>query len=247
MSNLKDRLFQLRNEKGLTMDQMVKQLSTQFPDTKISKSMISRWESGSAKPNEKNQKALAQFFRVTVDYLLGASEYRSFAAEYDAKIGPEGLKKLVEQVKRLGEIEEFDKILNLKSPVPTSDLCKVFADSPINKELSFEEFEEMPIEWDHLGEYFCLMVDDETMEPTIRFNDILVIHQQPTVEDNEIAVALLNDKEGVLRRIKKVDSGITLLGDNVAICTPRFFSAEEIENHSVKIIGKVVELRRSMN
>ena len=83
------------------------------------------------------------------------------------------------------------------------------------------------------------------MEPTFTAGDIIVVKQQPDVESNEIAVVLVNGDEGTVKRIKKSDAGITLIGDNVSSFLPTFYSNEEIERLPVTIIGKVIELRRS--
>lgn len=75
--------------------------------------------------------------------------------------------------------------------------------------------------------------------------DIIVVRQQPDVETNEIAVVLVNGDEGTVKRIKKEYHGIFLIGDNAMAFSPKFYSNKEIRDLPVKIIGKVIELRRS--
>ena len=83
------------------------------------------------------------------------------------------------------------------------------------------------------------------MEPTFTEGDIIVVRQQPDVETNEIAVVLVNGDEGTVKRIKKEDHGIFLIGDNAMAFSPKFYSNKEIRDLPVKIIAKVIELRRS--
>lgn len=60
----KDRLKELRCEKGITQQQLGKILC-------ISKMAVSHWESGHSEPSICQLKVLADFFDVSVDYLIG--------------------------------------------------------------------------------------------------------------------------------------------------------------------------------
>ena len=44
---------------------------------------------------------------------------------------------------------------------------------------------------------------------------------------------------------KKDDHGIVLIGDNALAFSPKFYSNDEVASLPIKIVGKVVELRRS--
>ncbi|MBS7527853.1 helix-turn-helix transcriptional regulator [Fusibacter paucivorans] len=68
-------LRQLRKEKEITMDEMVIDLKRY--GVSPSKSMISRWESGKAEPSMEYARILAQYYGVSLDYLLGLSAERS--------------------------------------------------------------------------------------------------------------------------------------------------------------------------
>lgn len=67
-------LKNLRNEKGFTQDELAQKLS-------LAKSTISLYESGKREPDYKTIKAIAKFFNVTTDYLLGASEEKTGKAD----------------------------------------------------------------------------------------------------------------------------------------------------------------------
>ena len=64
---LKDRLKQLRMEKGKTQKEMAKELGT----TDVS---IGRYELGTREPKTDILNALADYFDVTTDYLLGRTD-----------------------------------------------------------------------------------------------------------------------------------------------------------------------------
>lgn len=63
-----ERLKNLRNEQGLTLLQLSKEIY-------VSTNTISRWEREERLPNIENIIALAKFFKVSADYLCGLVDY----------------------------------------------------------------------------------------------------------------------------------------------------------------------------
>ena len=63
----KQRLKELRTEKGVTQIQIAKIVN-------MSKMAISHWEKGNSEPSIEQLKILANYFEVTVDYLIGFTE-----------------------------------------------------------------------------------------------------------------------------------------------------------------------------
>lgn len=68
--NTGERLKELRTSKGFTMDKLAEELNNMY-DLKITKSMMSRWESGKAEPTNVFATAYAKYFNVKLDYILG--------------------------------------------------------------------------------------------------------------------------------------------------------------------------------
>lgn len=120
----------------------------------------------------------------------------------------------------------------------------VVAGVPISAIENILGYEEITPEMASTGDFFCLKVKGASMEPKLFEGDLLIIRQQTDVDSNEIAVVLVNGDEATVKQIKKATSGITLIGYNVAVYPPRFYSNQEIQDLPVTIIGKVVELRR---
>lgn len=121
----------------------------------------------------------------------------------------------------------------------------VVAGVPISAVQDILGYEEISKDLSLTGEFFALRIKGDSMEPTFTEGDIIIVRQQPDVESNEIAVILVNGDEGTVKRIKKDDHGIVLIGDNALAFSPKFYSNDEIASLPIKIIGKVVELRRS--
>jgi repressor LexA len=66
-----DRLFRLRKENNLTMEELANAIKNKYTDAKITKSIISRYENNIHKPsNFAIVEYIAEFFGVTTDYLM---------------------------------------------------------------------------------------------------------------------------------------------------------------------------------
>ena len=69
-----EKLQELRKSKGLTQEELAQQLY-------VSRTAISKWESGRGYPNIDSLKAIAKFFSVTIDELLSGDEVLTIAEE----------------------------------------------------------------------------------------------------------------------------------------------------------------------
>lgn len=90
-------------------------------------------------------------------------------------------------------------------------------------------------------EYFGLRIVGKSMEPTIMDGDIVIVRRQNYVENGEIAIVLIDGEEATAKEVKEGADGITLIGHNAAVYTPHFYSAQEVKNLPVQIIGRVVQ------
>ena len=69
-----EKLQELRRQKGLTQEELAQRLY-------VSRTAISKWESGRGYPSLESLKAIASFFSVTVDTLLSTNEVLTLAEE----------------------------------------------------------------------------------------------------------------------------------------------------------------------
>lgn len=69
-----EKLQELRKQKGLTQEELAASLY-------VSRTAISKWESGRGYPNIDSLKAIAKFYSVTIDDLLSGNELLTIAAE----------------------------------------------------------------------------------------------------------------------------------------------------------------------
>ena len=63
------------------------------------------------------------------------------------------------------------------------------------------------------------------------------------VDSGDIAVVLVNGNDATVKQISKSDAGLTLIGWNLSVYTPRTYNKKECKELPVSILGKVVEIR----
>lgn len=99
MGTLGTRLRALREEKNLTLEQVANRVGT----TKVS---IGRYEKDEREPKSEMLTLLADFFEVSVDYLLGRTSEAAPTREYNPKLTQKDKKDIA---KTLNEFKEGSK------------------------------------------------------------------------------------------------------------------------------------------
>lgn len=164
---------------------------------------------------------------------------------------PETIKKLSkalpcsyeELMEKAGYITKQEK----KQPVKIPVLGVIPAGIPINAVEDILDYEEISDDMAKRGEYFALKVKGDSMLPTIKNGDIVIIRQQDDAESGKICVVMINGNDATLKKIKKEANGIWILPENpYSDFKPTFFTNEEIINTPVRILGVAVEIRRSL-
>lgn len=123
-------------------------------------------------------------------------------------------------------------------------LGRVVAGIPIEAIEEILDYEEITPEMAATGDFFALQVRGDSMLPTLKDGDVVIVKKQPTVDSGDIAIVLVNGNDATVKEIKESPAGITLIGHNVAVYTPHFYSNADIKNLPVQVLGKVVEMRR---
>lgn len=124
-------------------------------------------------------------------------------------------------------------------------LGRVAAGIPIEAIEDVEDWEEIPESMAKNGEYFALRIKGESMSPKLQPGDVVIVKKQNDVDTGDTAIVLVNGNDATVKQIKKTETGIMLVGLNVEVYQPHFYSNKEIEELPVKIIGKVVESRHT--
>ena len=109
------------------------------------------------------------------------------------------------------------------------------------------DYEEISEDMATKGEYFALKVKGDSMIPTIKDGDIVIVKQQDDAESGKICVVMINGFDATLKEIKKDPMGLWVLPHNPSSeFKPTFFTNQEIVDTPVRIIGVAVEIRRSI-
>lgn len=187
------RLAELRQKQGLSQKSLASLIG-------YSQNMISQWENGTRDPNTKTLQELANFFNVSIDYLLGN--------DIDVT-------KLSNYVELLPE--------NKKIPIIGSVKC-----GPNG--LAFEYLEGyILVGENYTGDIIAFRCRGDSMKDMgIGDGDIAIVRKQEDVECGELAVVVINGDEGTLKRVRKFDSGIVLEAANPDY-PPRIFTGENLQ------------------
>lgn len=181
----------------------------------VAESTVSLYESNKRFPDADTLKKISALFEVSLDYLLGNEPAKAA------------------QPKTTGR--------GVRIPV----LGRVVAGIPIEAVEEILDYEEITPELAATGEFFALQVKGDSMLPKLEEGDVVIVKKQADVETGDIAIVLVNGDEATIKQVKKVNGGIMLYGFNPDVYEPHFYSNQQIEELPVRILGKVIESRRS--
>ena len=142
----------------------------------------------------------------------------------------------------LGRIRQTNTV-----PIPGDDsgsvsipvMGRIAAGTPISAIQSRSHTIGMPADMLGLGDHFALEVRGDSMiEAGILDQDVVIIRKQDTAETGDIVVALIDDEEATLKRLRKRGASIALEAANPAYET-RIFGPDRI-----RIQGRLVSLIR---
>lgn len=214
-----DILKKLRQERGLSQAALADAVG-------VSKSTIGMYEQGNRLPHKKETKdtlkQLADFFDVSVDFLLGYSLVQNVITTEDRQkygIRPVSTKKI---------------------PM----IGRVACGQPIMCEEDFETFAEASSD---IQADFCLTAQGDSMINARIFDgDIVFIREQESVDNGEIAAVIVNDDEITLKRFYYYpDRNQVILQPENPIYRPMVYNNEEL-NH-IRVLGKAVAFTSKLN
>lgn len=138
-------------------------------------------------------------------------------------------------------------ISSIKNPAKPNSiriavLGDVAAGIPIEAITDIVDYEEIDAALAKTGEFFGLRIKGASMEPRMREGDVVIVRKQDTADTGDTVVVLVNGDSATVKKIKFGPDGITLMPSNPSY-DPIFYSAAEVQQLPVRVIGRVVELR----
>ena len=114
-------------------------------------------------------------------------------------------------------------------------------------EKNIKGYIEIPSHLAKSGEFFAVMAKGNSMLPEIKHRDILIVRKQPTANDNDLVIVVINNDEAVCKKYKRTKNGIGLIPLNQSGEYPNlFFTPKEIDSLPIIILGIVIEIRRKL-
>lgn len=175
---------------------------------------IDDWKRGRSLPDENAISRIAEVLQTTPAYLMGETD--------DPSPLPSGA---------------WEADMGNVAPL----LGTVRAGLPMYAEENIEDY--IPIRQADGAKYFWLRVRGDSMNAAGIFDgDEILVRQQPEVEDNQIAVVLVNGDEATVKRFRRQ-------GDTVSLIPQSYNPAHQIQLYNIKqttvrVVGLVVESRR---
>lgn len=182
----------------------------------VSNGTIARIESGTQRATPDTLKKLAPHLKdVTYEELLSAAGYINDETQ-----------KIIEQQGHGVRMIPVLGVIHAGDPIPAQE--QIIEWVPVAESVAKS------------GNFFALKVIGDCMaggKKPIEEGDIVIVRQQPTVENGEIAVVLWPDvNEAQLRRVYVRDEHVILRADNPD------YAPEIVKHRELRIIGRVVSI-----
>ena len=178
----------------------------------IDRTTYVKYEKGDNEPNNEVLIKLANYFNVSTDYLLG-NEHHSNAIFLDEK--------------KIHMIPLFESV-SAGFGAQASEMVIDYVPCYIANALEADE-------------YLCIKVCGDSMYPKIENGDIIQVHKQSSIDSGAIAVVLLDNNEGLVKKVEYGDDWIELQSINPMYQTMRFEGKNVTRVSVVGLVKKIIK------
>lgn len=197
----------LRTDRQLTQQELAKIVG-------VTDKAVSTWENGTKTPRMGVIEKLADYFGVSKAYLVDDNiTFSSFLPE---------------------DIQKIDGIVPVPHGKAVPIIGSIACGTPVLAVENIDGYIEVnpqdPAD-------FALICKGSSMRPRLIDGDVVLIHQQPTVDNGQTAAVLIGE-EATLKRVYFPDREHIILSPENPDFSPMSFAKEELNN--IKILGKVV-------
>jgi repressor LexA len=219
----KDLLKNRRAEIGVTLEDVGNIVG-------VSKATVQRWESGAIKNIRRDKiEKLAIALKTTPGYLMGWNDSNDCSNNNS---------RSEDSVLDVPNIFPYNPIKRI--PI----LGHISAGLPLYAEEQIEGYTYTDLNGG--SEYFALRVTGDSMTAARIFDgDLLIVRRQPEVENEAIAVVMVNEENATVKRFNRT-------GDIVTLSPQSFNPAHkpqiyDLKTTSIKILGLVVKIEVQVN
>lgn len=208
MMTFYERLTALRKEKGINQKQVQEELG-------LGKNAFGDWKRGVV-PQSATQQVLAQYFGVSVDYLMGKTN--------NPLPHSDQIKAYLPYEKR-----GMRPVIGLAS----AGVGVIAEEMILGWQYVDDEFDNENCFW--------IKISGDSMSPKIDDGDLVLIQRDTDIEDGDIIVAVVDQQEGYIKQVHISGSKVVLHSFN-PYYPDIIFEGNEIQR--VRFIGKAREVKR---
>lgn len=206
-----NRIRELRKERNMNQTEFAKALN-------VHQTAVSQWETEKTVPDIENMKVVADYFGVSLDYLLCRTDDPNEVLAPHVSLGA------------------------VRVPV----LGVIPAGIPIEAIEDIIDWEEIPQEWARGGrEFFGLKISGDSMSPRYESGDVVIFRRTDVCENGQDCAVMVNSDDATFKRVKYGEKGMMLVPLNPEYET-RVFSPDEVQQLPVRVVGVAVQIRRDI-
>lgn len=224
--HLIERIESLCKKHGISVRQME-------ADAGIGQSSVSKWKTGAYSPALVSVQKIAEYFSVSLDYLVGYSK-DAFSAEM--------IESLKQQQYALSGVKKH-----------TSVLCPVFDMHPhifseeneaifSGNDDVFSNYEEVAEEFFLSGKIMVFRMKDDSMSPLIHKDDVVLVRKQEYADSGDIVLLNYGNSFLEIRRMILQGNGMILQPLNPDL-HPEYHTNAQAKKIHLSVMGKVIESR----
>ena len=209
-----EKLKKLRKEKKITQEQLAQIIG-------VERSSIGKYETGT-QPSTDNMKRIADYFGVTVDYLLGREEIKKAADNIDSLLvkHPQLFRPKMRKVPILGGVA-------CGEPIYSPNLDEEFA--LVNEDIN--------------ADFALVAKGDSMINAGIGDGDVIYIQAQDMVDNGQIAAVIISEEVTLKRVYYYRDKNKLVLQPENPSYEPLVYMNEEL--NEIRILGRAVaQLRK---
>lgn len=188
--------------------------------TKIPKSAMSQYVSGSFKPKQERTYLIAKALNVNEAWLMGYEDVSMESQQLESNITP------LDQsdVYRIPVFESVSAGFGTYASDYIVEYMPVYVKNPADAK-----------------DMLCIKVKGNSMYPKIEDGDIVVVRKQSSVDSGSIAVVLIDNEEGFVKKVVYDEDFIELISINPEYAPKRFEGEDVLRISVVGLVKQIIK------
>ncbi|MBQ7347757.1 MAG: helix-turn-helix domain-containing protein [Clostridia bacterium] len=184
----------------------------------FSATMATKWKNG-AQPRDTTLKKIANYFGVSVDYLLGKPQ-----EPQNKEIRKEYIELDLQSTYKIPIFESVSAGFGAYASNDITDYTMLYFSSEAEAK-----------------ETICIKVRGDSMYPKIEDGDLIQVHKQDSVDNGALAVVLVDGEEGLVKNIFYGSNWIELHSTNPMYQPMRFDGSDVLRIRVVGLVTKIIK------